>query len=51
MRIKAISLSIFLIVTITNTTKVFCQSIPDSTIKKIDSLFKTWNNNNSRVVL
>jgi CubicO group peptidase (beta-lactamase class C family) len=47
MRIKAISLSIFLIVTITNTTKVFSQSIPDSTIKKIDSLFKTWNTNNS----
>jgi CubicO group peptidase (beta-lactamase class C family) len=47
MRIKGISLCIFLIVTITSPAKLFAQSIPDSTSRKIDSLFKTWNNKNS----
>src|SRR5258705_612840 len=47
MRIKGISLCIFLIITITSPAKLFSQSIPDSTARKIDSLFKTWNNKNS----
>lgn len=47
MRIIRIFLSFFLISTITNTTTVFSQPIPDSTIRKIDSLFKTWDNNDS----
>jgi len=47
MRIKGISLCIFLIVTLTNPAYVFPQSIPDSTARKIDSLFITWNNKNS----
>ncbi|MEP6947942.1 MAG: serine hydrolase domain-containing protein [Ginsengibacter sp.] len=47
MRVKGIGLSVFLIVIIINATKIYSQSIPDSTARKIDSLFKTWDNNNS----
>jgi CubicO group peptidase (beta-lactamase class C family) len=46
-RIKKRGLLIFLIVGITLTTKSFSQSLPNSTIKKIDSLFIKWDNKNS----
>jgi len=40
------TLLIFLGVSVVNIT-IHSQSLPDSTIKKIDSLFKKWDNNNS----
>lgn len=45
MRIKALSLFFFVFFFKTNT--VSSQSLPDSTIKKIDKLFEGWNNKNS----
>src|SRR6266705_1182492 len=45
MRIKALPLFFFVFFSITNT--VSSQSLPDSTIKKIDKLFAGWNNKNS----
>ena len=46
MRIYIKTLLIFLLVCVFTIT-IHSQSLPDSTIKKIDSLFKKWDNNNS----
>src|SRR5678810_1046592 len=48
-RVKTVCISAFLTaaVTIADNMIVLSQSIPGSTIKTIDSLFKTWDNNNT----
>src|SRR5687768_3659481 len=42
-----ISLSILLLLILATATNLFSQSLPDSTVKKIDILFKKWNNINT----
>ena len=47
MRFNKKILLIHFVVAMLLTPKLFSQSLPDSTIKKIDSLFAKWNNPNS----
>src|SRR5688500_14726067 len=46
MKIYLNQLFIFLLVFV-GTINIYCQSLPDSTIIKIDSLFKKWDNKNT----
>ncbi|MEP6594926.1 MAG: hypothetical protein ABJA71_03220, partial [Ginsengibacter sp.] len=39
--------NIYFLLLLVVTIKIYSQSLPDSTIKKIDSLFKKWDYKNS----